>query len=108
MKHISLVWAAFAVIAFCHGSYVAYAENSPSVEAGKKLFNSQFLGTNGKSCAACHNTDENIKKDVAKHTDDAGLKEVINGCITENLKGDPLPEDSMSMNSLVMYLRSVK
>lgn len=108
MKHVALVWAALAVIAFCHGSYVAYAENSPSIDAGKKLFNSPFFGTNGKSCASCHNTDENIKKDVAKHPDDAGLKDVINGCITENLKGDPLPEDSVSMNSLVMYLRSVK
>jgi cytochrome c len=108
MKNISLVWAAFAVIAFCHGSYTAYAENSPSVEFGKKLFTGTSLGTNGKACATCHNTDENIKKDAAKYPDDASLKNVINGCITENLKGSPLPEDSVSMNSLVMYLRSVK
>jgi mono/diheme cytochrome c family protein len=108
MKHVALVWAAFAVIAFCHGSYVAYAENQPSVAAGKKLFNDPSLGTNGKSCASCHRTDENIKRDAARHPEDSSLKSVINGCITENLKGNPLPEASANMESLVMYIRSVK
>ena len=108
MKHISLVWAALAVFAFCHGSYVAYADNPPSVAVGKKLFNDPSLGTNGKSCASCHNTDENIKKDAVRHPDDASLKNVINGCIEGNLKGSPLPEDSARMDSLVMYIRSVK
>lgn len=108
MKHIALVWAALAIIAFCGGSYVAYADNPPSVELGKKLFNGTSLGTNGKSCASCHKTDENIKKDAARHPDASGLKNVINGCIEENLKGDPLPKGSVSMDSLVMYIRSVK
>ena len=108
MKHISLVWAALAVIAFCHGSYVAYADNPPSVAVGKKLFNDASLGTSGKSCASCHNTDDNIKTGAARHPDDSNLKNVINGCIEGNLKGKPLPEDSSRMDSLVLYIRSVK
>ncbi len=95
----------FIVFSVC---YTAYADSGPSVETGKKLFYGTFLGTNGKSCGSCHKTTENIKKDTAKYPEDPALKNVINGCITENLKGKPLPGDSAEMNSLIMYMRSVK
>ena len=106
MKHITWVWA--LVFAASFWSYTACAESQPSAKIGKKLFYGTSLGTNGKSCASCHKTIKNIKKDTAKYPGDPALKDVINGCITENLKGKPLPDDSVKMTSLIIYMRSVK
>ncbi len=106
MKRTAWVLAlVFLVFSVC---YTAYADGGPSVETGKKLFYGTSLGTNGKSCATCHKTTENIKKDTAKYPGDPALKNVVNGCITENMNGKPLPDDSTEMNSLIMYMRSVK
>lgn len=106
MKHIAWVWA--LVFAASLWSCTALAEGLPSVKTGKKLFHGTSLGANGKSCASCHKTIENIKKDTAKYPEDPALKNVINGCITENLKGKPLPDNSSRMNSLIIYMRSIK
>ncbi|MHB8174875.1 MAG: hypothetical protein ACYDFU_10505 [Nitrospirota bacterium] len=76
MRHIAWVWA-LVFLAFSAGSFMAYAEGQPSVEIGKKLFAETPLGTNGKFCASCHKTTENIIKDTAKHPDDPGLKMVL-------------------------------
>ncbi len=106
MKHTAWVWALVFVASLW--SCTACAGSQPSVKTGEKLFYETSLGTNGKSCASCHKTTENIKKDTAKYPGDPALKNVINGCITENLKGKPLPDGSARMNSLILYMRSVK
>jgi len=83
----------------------------PSVELGKKLFNDPSLGTNGKSCATCHASDDNIAKLANKKVWFGGgaktLEQAINFCINGPLAGKPLPEDSVEAKSIAMYMKSL-
>lgn len=77
----------------------------PSVEMGEKLFNNAGLGAsqNAISCAACHPGGEGM----AKAADNPQLAAMINHCIKGPLKGEPLAEDSVAMESLKLYIKSL-
>lgn len=81
------------------------AKEVPSREMGKALFESAAVSTVGKSCATCHPDGKGLEKIDAY--DDGMLREMINFCIRDALKGQMLPEDSQELESLLLYLRSL-
>jgi len=92
-----------AVVLF-FGVVITEAGAEESVDKGRELFNSTALGKNGKSCAACHPGGK--KLEWAATFDDEKLAGVINRCIKQALKGNPLPADSDELKSLVLYLKT--
>jgi cytochrome c len=72
-------------------------------ETAEQLFHSTALGSNGKSCATCHPQGKGLEK-IADY-DDATLREIINFCIRDALKGELLPEKSAELRALGSYLR---
>ena len=83
-----------------------YATEKPGVSLGEKLFQSKSLGSNGNSCSTCHSGGKGLQE--LGSYDDATLKEMINFCIRDALKGEMIGVDSSEMNSLFSYLRSFK
>ena len=86
-------------------------ETKPSVEYGKKLFSDPSLGTNGKSCASCHD-EAALKKFAAQDSWFGGeaprLEDAINFCIKGSLGGKPQPRNSVILKSIAMYIKSFK
>lgn len=82
-----------------------------SIELGKKLFNDPTLGTNGRSCATCHISDEKIAALADKKVWFGGeaktLEQAINICIKGPLEGTQLPEDSVEIKSIAQYMKSL-
>lgn len=82
------------------------AAEKPSVELGEKLFNNPVLGGTGntKSCNSCH--------PGGKGLEDAGsnpkLAVIINRCITGPLGGKALKDNSIEMQSVTLYIKSLK
>lgn len=95
----------FALIAVLVLATAAAAEEAPSAEHGKKLFNSTSLGTNGKSCASCHPDGKGLE-DAADY-DQETLTKLANKCIEKALKGKTLADDSPDLSSLVMYMNTL-
>ena len=87
------------------------AETKPSVEYGKKLFSDPSLGTNGKSCASCHE-EAALKKFAAQDSWFGGeatrLEDAVNFCIKGSLRGKPQPRNSVVLKSIAMYIKSFK
>ncbi len=84
---------------------IAAAENSDQagmVSKGKALFNDPKLGTTGKSCNDCHQNGKGLEKAAAKQD----LAQIVNGCITQGLRGKALDVKSPEMQSLVLYIKS--
>ena len=93
------------------GGFVAlYAglgiSSEASVEAGKQLFNDPNLGgsTNETSCGSCHPDGKKLEQSGDKEN----LEQMINTCIKRPLKGEALDEHSMEMESLKLYIKSLK
>ncbi len=84
----------------------AFAAEKPSIEKGRLLFNSQSLSgaTSGKSCAECHPGGAGLEN-AWKNQNLAGQ---VNTCIAGPLKGLKLDENSIEMQSVIMYIRSLK
>lgn len=78
-------------------------EEAPA-DQGKLLFESVKLGTNGKSCAACHPGGKELEW-AATFPDDK-LADVTNTCVINALKGKPLEENSAEMKSLIRYIKT--
>lgn len=95
-----------AVVAclFLSGS-PSFAVEGPSLEVGKTLFEATTLGSNGNSCASCHPGGKGLKE-VAAY-DDGMLKEMINFCIRDALKGTMLSPEAQELEALLRYLRSL-
>ncbi|MBU0946737.1 MAG: hypothetical protein KJ804_06355 [Proteobacteria bacterium] len=83
----------------------AHAEE-PSVARGKQLFYDSGLGTskNSTNCGSCHPNGEGMEKAGTK----SGLAEMINRCIKGPLQGEPLSEESVTMESLIAYIKSLE
>lgn len=77
-----------------------------SAEQGEKLFNDPGLGgsANETSCASCHPGGKGLEQAGGKEN----LPQMINTCIERPLKGQALGEDSIEMESLVLYIKSFK
>ena len=101
MKNSMLVFAPLCLL-----SAAAVCAAGPSVERGKVLFGSAALGTSGKSCESCHPGGARLTE--AAEYSPAELKKIINTCISKPLKGNKLAEDSDDMESLVLYIQSLK
>mgnify|MGYP000318436577 CR=1 FL=1 len=83
-----------------------YATEIPTVELGEKLFKADNLGTNGKSCHSCHPGGEGLHEIDAY--DDDMLKEMVNFCIRDAIKGRMMDLESTEIESFLLYLRSMK
>ena len=84
----------------------AFAADTPSLEKGHQLFNSPSLAgaTSSKSCASCHQNGSGLEN-AWKNPNLAGQ---INTCSAGQLKGLKLNVNSVEMQSLIMYIRSLK
>ena len=98
-KKTGLILAVSALLA-----YPVLAADAPSLERGKELFNSTKLGTNGKSCATCHQEGKRLEQ--AATYADGELGEIINQCIKKPLKGTPIDVTSSDMKSLIIYIKT--
>ncbi len=81
---------------------IAVAEQAGSLDQGKALFNDPKLGTVGKACNDCHQNGKGLESAASKQN----LEQIVNGCITQGLKGKPLDVKSPEMQSLVSYVKS--
>lgn len=98
------VWLIAAVVL---GSAAwSWATGAPSVELGRQLFESLELGRAGKSCATCHPGGKGLEEIGAY--DDRQLKEMINFCIRDALKGRPIDSGSMELESMLLYIRTLQ
>jgi cytochrome c553 len=83
---------------------------------GKALFNDPNLGgaPGKKSCGTCHPDGKGLEKAADKKELDRGgkeqksLKETINMCIENAIKGKALDPKSDQMKDLVAYIKSLK
>jgi len=102
-------------------------ELAKSVENGKKLFFDKSLGTSGMTCNSCHvggGTKEgkmgdmvvppwdNLASKYPRYLEVAKrvftLDQIVNVCVSQALKGDPLAWDSQKLTDLTAYCVSVK
>jgi cytochrome c553 len=102
MKNITFLF----LICVSFISQGALAEEMPSIERGQQLFNSTlFAGaTSGKSCASCHRGGADLQLAWVN----PNLAGQVNNCIIGPLRGVPLDEDSMEMQSILLYIQSLK
>ena len=100
-KTVSFLAIACAVVLFA----VPVAAEEASVAMGQQLFNNPGLGAskNDKSCNSCHPDGKGMEKAGAK----ADLASMINKCIKGPLQGEGISADSVAMQSLEMYIKSL-
>jgi cytochrome c peroxidase len=84
----------------------AEPEGAPSAARGAALFRDPSLGTNGKSCATCHEGGKRLDPEELAEATDAHLAGYSNSCIEGMMKGPLLPQDSARLRSLVLHLRT--
>jgi cytochrome c553 len=84
---------------------VPVAAQEASVAMGQQLFNNPGLGAskNDKSCNSCHPGGKGLEKAGAK----ADLADMINKCIKGPLQGEGIGTDTVAMQSLEMYIKSL-
>ena len=88
------------------GPLLLGAAPSGAEARGAALFADPRLGTNGKSCASCHQGGQRLDPEELAEASDAKLGAYANSCITGMLKGKPLPEGSADLGALVRHLRT--
>ena len=81
-----------------------FATEVPTTALGKQLFEADNLGTNGKSCSSCHPQGKGLEEIAAY--DDGMLKEMVNFCIRDAMKGKMMDLESTEIESFLLYLRS--
>lgn len=97
-------WMAAGVLLALTGG-MATATEGPTVAMGEILFTSTTLGSNGKSCSSCHPGGKGLAEIGAY--DDATLREMINFCIRDALKGKMFALESQELDSMLLYLRTL-
>ncbi|MBI4665183.1 MAG: hypothetical protein HY751_02100 [Nitrospinae bacterium] len=83
------------------------------VSMGKKLWNSEALGTSGLSCMSCHADHENLNLDKVKgwphHVKMTGdiltLDQMVNYCMLNPMAANPLDPNSVEMTAMAAYYR---
>ena len=103
MKKTCLILGLAGFIAVYAGLVIS---GDASVEQGKQLFNDSSLGgsTNTTSCGTCHPDGKGLEQAGEK----VNLAQMIKNCIENPLKGKALDEQSMEMESLKLYIKSLK
>lgn len=84
----------------------ALAIESPSLGLGKSIFESEKLGASGRSCNGCHPLGKGLEQ--TGDFNDLELKDIINACIRDALKGEMISQDSQEMNALLGYVRTLQ
>ena len=85
------------------------AEYMSVVNAGRELFVSPSLGTNGVACAQCHPNAANTHPETyPKFQQQLGrvipLRDMINWCLQNPLEGQPLMPEDPKMVALEAYI----
>ena len=97
------------------GLVFSFAFATGDMAKGKALFNDPKLagGTAGKSCNSCHPDGKGLENAGIKKKEfnlagkkQTGLKEAINTCIENALKGKALDRKSQEMKDLAAYIKS--
>lgn len=81
------------------------ATEVPTVELGERLFKAENLGSNGKSCFSCHPDGKGLHELDAY--EDGMLKEMVNFCIRDAMKGKMIGLESTEIESFLLYLRAL-
>lgn len=78
----------------------------PTAAHGKQLFSDPALGgsKNPTSCNSCHQSGKGLV-DAGERAD---LADAVNYCIVNPMQGEPLQVESVQMQSLMLYIRSLK
>ena len=111
MKHLSVIITVIISALLGAGS-IASGEEA-SVKKGKALFNDPELGSTGSSCNTCHTDGRGLEKAAKKITWIIGgkvhstLEGAINYSIVTGLRGNALNVESVEMQSLVLYIKSL-
>ena len=85
-------------------SLYAHAIEAPSMSLGKTLFESDQLGTKGRSCSTCHAQGKGLE--MIGDFNDEELKDIINACLRDAVGGQLISTESQEMNALVGYVRN--
>jgi len=99
--------------AFVFSSTFASAMNHTAEERGKAHFNNPLFADGKKSCSTCHLNGRGLKDAGTKTAftimggKQASLEEVINVCIVNANKGNPLDTNSTQMQELASYIKSI-
>ena len=91
------------IIAAVLAGSLAISQEQASSDKGRMLFNDPKLGANGKTCNTCHPNGKGLERAGSR----ANLVDIINGCITIPLKGTAFAPQSVEMQSLVLYIKSL-
>ena len=94
-------WTAGLLLLLLVGN--GYGMEGDSVGLGKRLFESTALGTSGGSCAGCHPQGKGLQE-IGNYPAEQ-LREMINFCIRDALKGKILAEGSQELDALYNYVR---
>jgi cytochrome c len=90
------------------------AEINLAAERGKALWNDASLGTNGKSCSACHTEPAELAgithkfpkyQKMAKKV--ITIDQMVNMCIVNPRKGTALASDDQRMADIVTYMATM-
>ena len=100
-KTVTLLAASCALLLFA----LPVQAEEPSVALGKALFSNPGLGAskNDKTCNTCHADGKGMEKAGAR----SDLASVINQCIRGPLQGEGINEDTVAMESLKLYIKSL-
>lgn len=108
-KAFMLIGLAAVVFSFTFAS----AMNHTAEERGKVHFNNPLFADGKKSCSTCHFNGRGLKDAGTKNVfsimggKQASLEEVINVCIVNANKGNPLDTNSTEMKELATYIKSL-
>ena len=100
----AIILALCAALTLLFAGAVLAGPAAPSIELGKKLFNEVQPGITGKTCADCHPDGAGLERS-GKGDDPSPM---INKCTTNALHGSTLAPDSVEMQSLILYINSLK
>ena len=102
-----------ALAAFVFSFTLASAMNHTAEERGKAHFNNPSFADGKKPCSTCHLNGRGLKDAGIKTAfsimggNQASLEEVINVCIVNANKGNPLDTNSTQMQELASYIKSL-
>ena len=107
------IFILIGLAAFVFSFTFASAMNHTAEERGKVHFNNPLFADGKKSCSTCHFNGRGLKGASTKTAfsimggKQASLEEVINVCIVNANKGNPLDTNSTQMQELASYIKSI-
>ena len=103
----------FAFMAVVFSSTLALAEHHTPEDRGKAHFNNPAFAGGKKSCNTCHAGGSGLERAGAKTAfsimggEQGSLEQAINVCIVKANKGNALDVNSVEMQELVSYIKSL-